>query len=50
MQYQIVPADNSEQVQSLVDGLMKAGWTPIGGVSVYVLDGQPWFAQAMTKP
>ena len=49
MQYQIVTAESSAKVQLLVDGLMKTGWTPIGGVSVYVLDETAWFAQAMTK-
>jgi hypothetical protein len=50
MQYQIVTDFRTEQVETMVKDLMKAGWTTIGGVPVYILDGTPWFAQAMTKP
>jgi hypothetical protein len=47
MKYQILCANNSSALELEVNKLIALGCTPFGGVSVYVLDGVPQFAQAM---
>jgi hypothetical protein len=50
MQYRILHDSSSADLEMTVNTWIGLGWTPLGGIAVYVLDGQPWFAQAITAP
>ena len=50
MQYRILHDSSSADLEMTVNTWIGLGWTPLGGVAAYVLDGQAWFAQAITAP
>ncbi len=47
MQYAIVYDTIFEWLEKKVNAKIKEGWTPIGGVSVCIQDGEEHFYQAM---
>ena len=50
MQYRILHDSSASDLELTVNKWIGLGWTPLGGVSAYVLDGEPWFVQAITAP
>jgi hypothetical protein len=49
MDYQILTAGSAPSLTEEVKAAIDAGWTPVGGVSVYAELGLTQFAQAMVK-
>ncbi len=49
MQYIIIYATFFESLEKKVNAKIKEGWSPLGGVSVCVQDGEEHFYQAMIK-
>ena len=47
MQYRILHDSSAPDLELTVNTWIGLGWTPLGGVSAYVIDGEPWFAQAI---
>jgi hypothetical protein len=50
MQYRILHDSSAPDLELTVNTWIGLGWTPLGGIAAYVLDGEPWFAQAITAP
>src|SRR5262249_12338066 len=50
MQYRILHDSSAADLELTVNTWIGLGWTPLGGASASVLDGEPWFAQAIPAP
>jgi CDP-diacylglycerol pyrophosphatase len=48
MRYDLLSSHSTTELLDQVNEALKQDWTPLGGVSVTTLEGQPFFIQAVT--